>query len=302
MEDSMKFTVGFIGLGYMGKSMALNVLKAGFPMVVHNRSRGAVDELVAAGATAADSPKSVAEQVDVVLSCLPGPADVAKVYLEPNGVVAGARPGSILIDLSTIDPTTHQTIAAQAEAIGASYLDAPVSGGTAGARDATLTIMVGGSAETLEAAMPVLKAMGTRIYHMGPVGSGAVVKIVNQMMGAINNLGMVEAMVVATKFGLDPALTFEVCSNSSGASRSLGAVTSIMKGDFEPGFMIDYLHKDVALGVDLAKQLKVRTLAAGLAQQVLQEAQAAGFGRSGTNALIIPLERNAGVEIRAKSS
>jgi 3-hydroxyisobutyrate dehydrogenase len=301
MEDSIVARVGFIGLGYMGKSMAHNVLKAGFPLVVHNRSQGAVKELVAAGATAADSPRALAEQVDIVLSCLPGPADVAKVYLATDGVVAGARARSILIDLSTIDPTTHQTIAAAAEAVGAKYLDAPVSGGTAGARDGTLTIMVGGAAEALEAATPVLRAMGTRIYHMGPVGSGAVVKIVNQMMGAINNLGMVEAMVLAAKFGLDPALAYEVCSNSSGASRSLGAVPSILKGDFEPGFMIDYMHKDVALGVDLAKQLKVRTLAAGLAQQVLQEVQAAGLGRSGTNALIIPLERSAGVELRAKS-
>jgi 3-hydroxyisobutyrate dehydrogenase len=297
----MTVTVGFIGLGYMGKSMALNVLKAGFPLVVHNRSQGAVKELVAAGATAADSPRAVAERVDVVLSCLPGPADVTKVYLEPNGVVAGARSGSILIDLSTIDPTTHQTIAARATEKGASYLDAPVSGGTSGARDGTLTIMVGGAAETLESAMPILKAMGTRIYHLGPVGSGAVVKIVNQMMGAINNLGMNEAMIVGTKFGLDPALVYEVCSNSSGASRSLGAVPSIMKADFEPGFMIDLMHKDVSLGVDLGKQLKVRTLATALAQQVLQEVQAAGLGRSGSNAMIIPLERSAGVEIRSKS-
>jgi len=297
----MTVTVGFIGLGYMGKSMALNVLKAGFPLVVHNRSQGAVEELVAAGATAADSPRAVAERVDVVLSCLPVPADVAKVYLEPNGVVAGARSGSILIDLSTIDPTTHQTIAARAAEKGASYLDAPVSGGTSGARDATLTIMVGGAAATLEAVMPILKAMGTRIYHLGPVGSGAVVKIVNQMMAAINNLGMNEAMIVGTKFGLDPALVYEVCSNSSGASRSLGAVPAIMKGDFEPGFMIDLMHKDVSLGVELGKQLKVRTLATALAQQVLLEAQAAGLGRSGTNAMIIPLERSADVEIRSKS-
>ena len=118
MEDTMHVTVGFIGLGYMGKSMALNVLKAGFPLVVHNRSQGAVAELVAAGAKAADSPRSLAEQVDIVLTCLPGPADVAKVYLEANGVIAGAHKGSILIDLSTIDPTTHQTIAAAAEASG----------------------------------------------------------------------------------------------------------------------------------------------------------------------------------------
>jgi 3-hydroxyisobutyrate dehydrogenase len=296
----MPVTVGFIGLGYMGKPMARNLLKAGFPLSVHNRSQTAVDELVGEGATRAGSPKALAEQVDVVCSCLPGPADVRIVYEGENGVLAGARAGQILVDLSTIDPTTHQSIAARAAEIGAGYLDAPVSGGTGGARDGTLTIMVGGSAETLERAMPVLKAMGQRIYHVGPVGSGAAVKLINQMMAEICALGVTEGMVLGTKLGIDPTLLYEVVSNSSGASRSLGTVPSIMKRDFEPGFMIDLMHKDVALAVDLGKQLKVRTLAAALAQQVLQEAQAAGLGRAGMNAQIIPLERSAGVEVRPK--
>src|SRR5258708_325820 len=174
----MTTTVGFIGLGYMGRHMARNVMKAGFPLVVHNRSQAAVKELVAEGATAAESPKALASQVDVVCSCLPGPADVEKVYLGENGVVAGAKRGQILIELSTIDPSTHQRIAAKAVELGAGYLDGPVSGGTSGARDATLSIMIGGSAETLEQAMPVLKAMGQRIYHAGPVGAGAAVKLV----------------------------------------------------------------------------------------------------------------------------
>jgi 3-hydroxyisobutyrate dehydrogenase-like beta-hydroxyacid dehydrogenase len=293
-------TVGFIGLGLMGKHMARNIKKAGFPLVVHNRNQAAVEELVAEGATAAESPKALAAQVDVVCSCLPGPADVEKVYLGENGVIAGAKRGQILIELSTIDPDTHQRTAARAAELGAGYLDGPVSGGTSGARDATLSIMIGGSAETLERAMPVLKAMGQRIYHAGPVGAGAAVKLVNQLMGAVNNLGVIEGMVLGTKFGIDPALLYEVVSNSSGASRSLGAVPSILKGDFEPGFMIDYAHKDVALAVDLGRRLKVRTLAAALAQQVLQETQASGFGRAGTNAQIIPLERLSGVEVRGR--
>jgi 3-hydroxyisobutyrate dehydrogenase len=294
----MATTVGFIGLGLMGKSMARNVMKAGFPLIIHNRSLDPVQELVGEGASAVDSPKALAARVDVVCSCLPGPADVAEVYLGENGVIAGAKRGQILIELSTIDPYTHQRVAAKAEALGASYLDAPVSGGTSGARDGTLSIMIGGSAETLERATPVLQAMGQRIYHAGPVGAGAAVKLVNQLMGAVNNLGVIEGMVLGTKFGIDPALLYEVVSNSSGASRSLGAVPGIMKGDFEPGFMIDYAHKDVSLAVELGKQLKVRTLAAALAQQVLQETQASGFGRAGTNAQIIPLERLTGVEVR----
>jgi len=291
-------TVGFIGLGLMGKPMARNVLKAGFPLVVHNRSQGAVQELVGEGAAAGTSPADVAARVDVLCTCLPGPADVRKVYLEADGVLAGVRPGAVLVDMSTIDPATHQEIAARAAERGVGYLDGPVSGGTGGARDATLTIMIGGDAATLETAMPVLRAMGQRIYHIGPVGSGAVVKIINNMMSAINALGVTEGLVLGTKFGIDPAVVYEVVNNSSGTSRTLGSAQAIMRRDFEPGFMIDLMHKDVGLAVDLGKQLKVRTLAAALAQQTLQECQALGFGRAGTTAQIIPLERIAGVEVR----
>jgi 3-hydroxyisobutyrate dehydrogenase-like beta-hydroxyacid dehydrogenase len=281
--------------------MARNVMKAGFPLVVHNRSQGAVSELVSEGASSAPTPAALAARVDVVCTCLPGPADVAKVYLEENGILAGARPGTILIDLSTIDPATHRRIAALAADQGLAYLDAPVSGGTSGAKQGTLTIMVGGPKETIEQATPVLQAMGQRIYHLGPVGSGAVAKLVNQLMGNVAMAGVIEGMVLATKFGLDPRLVYEVVGNSSGASRSLGSVPAILKGDFEPGFTIDLMHKDVALAVDLGRQLQVRTLAGALAQQLLQEAQGLGLGRSGTAAEILPLERQAGVEVRSKA-
>jgi len=296
----MAVTVGFIGLGLMGKPMARNVLKAGFALVVHNRSQGAVQEMVGEGARAASSPRDLAGQVDVLCTCLPGPADVRKVYLEEDGILAGARPGTVLVDMSTIDPGTHQEIAARAAENGVGYHDAPVSGGTGGARDGTLTIMVGGDAGTLETAMPVLQAMGQRVYHIGPVGSGAVVKIINNMMSSINALGVSEGLILGTKFGIDPAVVFEVVSNSSGNSRALGSAPAIMRRDFEPGFMIDLMHKDVGLAVDLGKQLKVRTLAAALAQQSLQECQALGFGRAGTTAQIIPHERIAGVEVRSQ--
>ncbi|MGH2458090.1 MAG: NAD(P)-dependent oxidoreductase [Chloroflexota bacterium] len=297
----MALSVGYIGLGYMGKPMARNLLKAGFPLTVHNRSQAAVNELVAEGATAADSPKATAAQVEVLFSCLPGPADVAKVYLGENGVLAGARPGSVLVDMSTIDPGTHQKIAAAAAEKGIDYLDAPVSGGTTGARDGTLSIMVGGSAAALERVMPALRAMGQRIYHIGPVGHGAVVKIINNMMSAINAVGVSEGLVLGTKFGIDPKVLVEVCGNSSAGSRTLtGTSQAVLRRDFEPGFMIDLMHKDVGLAVELGKTLTVRTLAAALAEQFLQEAQGAGLGKRGTAAQIIPLERNAGVEVRPK--
>jgi len=293
--------LGFIGLGLMGKPMARNLLKAGFSLTVHNRSQGAVRELVAEGATAADSPAALAEQVDIVFTCLPMPADVEKVYLGDGGVLSSVRSGSVVVDMSTIDPSTHQKIAALAAAKGVSYLDAPISGGTTGARDGTLSIMVGGDVAAVVRARPALNAMGQRIYHIGPVGSGAVVKIVNNMMSAITAVGVCEGLVLGAKFGIDPDVLLEVTSNSSAGSKSLSSNgRAIIDRNFEPGFMIDLMHKDVGLAVDLGKQLKVRTLAAAITEQFLQEAQAAGLGRASTAAQVIPLERSAGVEVKKK--
>jgi 3-hydroxyisobutyrate dehydrogenase len=292
-------TVGFIGLGQMGLPMARNLLKAGFPLVVHNRSRGKVDQIAAEGAQAASGPADLAARCDVVLSCLPLPSDVLQVYLGDGGVVAAARRGHVLCDMSTIDAETHRRIAAAAAERGASYLDAPVSGGTSGAHDATLSIMVGGDASAFERAKPVFEAMGKSIYHVGPVGAGATVKLVNQMMGAICHLGVVEGMVLGTKAGIDPALLFEIISNSSGGSRALGgAAPNVLRRNFEPGFTLDLMQKDVSLAVDMARRLGVRALAGALAEQVIAEARAAGLGAKSNNALIVPLERNAGVEVR----
>jgi len=295
-----KTRVGFVGLGVMGKPMARNLLKAGFALTVHNRSRAAVEELAAEGAARAFSPAEVARASEVVVTCLPGPADVEQVYLGPDGVVDGAQPGSVLIDMSTIDPATHRKIAAAAAERGASYLDAPVSGGPAGAQSGTLTIMVGGEAGVLERARPVLQAMGERTYHMGPVGAGAATKLINNMMAAVNCAGMAEGMVLAVKSGLDPALFAEVVGNSSGASRMFASlVPEILKRNFEPGFTIDLHYKDVRLAVELGYALGVRLLASSIASQVLQEARGAGLGKQAIDAQVIPLERLSGVEVKA---
>lgn len=294
-----KLRVGYIGLGVMGKPMARNLRRAGFPITVHNRSRGAVEELAAEGATAASSPAEVAQASDVVLTCLPGPADVELVYLGPSGVLEGVGEGAILIDMSTIDPNTHRKVAGLAAARGASYLDAPVSGGSTGAQNATLTIMVGGDVATLERARPVLEAVGKQIYHLGPVGAGAAAKLVNNMLGAINLAGAIEALVLGQKAGLDPRQLAEVINNSSGASRSFAAsVPEILRRNFEPGFTIDLQHKDVCLATDLGRLLGVRLLAGSLAAQVLQEARGAGHGKKSVFAAVLPLEQNAGIEIK----
>jgi 3-hydroxyisobutyrate dehydrogenase-like beta-hydroxyacid dehydrogenase len=291
--------VGFVGLGQMGMPMARHVLGAGFELVVHNRTRARAEKLAAEGARIAESPAEVAAGCDLLLSCLPGPSDVERVYLGPGGAVGAARAGQVLCDMSTIDPETHRRVAAAAAERGAEYLDAPVSGGTSGAREGTLAIMVGGSAAAFELARPVFAAMGKSLYHAGPVGAGATVKLVNQMMGAISSLAAVEGLVLGTKAGVDPELLVEIVSSSSGNSRSFGGMApNILKRYFEPGFTIDLMHKDVSLAVAMARRLGVRVLAGALAEQVIQEARGAGLGDRATYALVQPLERVAGVEVK----
>jgi 3-hydroxyisobutyrate dehydrogenase len=293
--------VGFVGLGQMGRPMARNILKAGFELVVHNRTRAKAEQLAAEGARLADSPADVAAACELVLSCVPGPADVERVYLGEGGVLSRARAGQVLCDMSTIDPETHRRIAAEAAARGAEYLDAPVSGGTSGARDATLAIMVGGSAPAFERARPVFAAIGQSIHHVGPVGAGATVKLVNQMMAAISSLAAVEGLVLGAKAGIDPDLLVEIISSSSGMSRSFGGMApNVLKRYFEPGFTIDLMHKDVSLAVQMARRLGVRVLAGSLAEQVIQEARGAGLGDRATYALVQPLERVSGIEVRGR--
>ncbi|MHB1133489.1 MAG: NAD(P)-dependent oxidoreductase [Chloroflexota bacterium] len=300
---SEKTQAGFIGLGLMGKPMARNLMRAGFALAVHNRSRGKVDELAAEGAAPAGSPAEVAARCEFVCTCLPGPADVRQVYLGPDGVLAGARAGSVLIEMSTIDPETHRELAAAAAARGAAYLDAPVSGGTTGAEKGTLTIMVGGEAEALERARPLLAAMGERIFHLGPVGAGAVAKLINNMLGAINLLGVYEGLVLGVKAGLDPRQLAEVVSSGSGASRQFAAgAPNILKRDFAPGFTLDLMAKDVALARQLGESLGVRLEAGTLASQVLEETRQSGLGQESIYAGIKVLEGLAGVEVKGKKA
>ena len=202
---SERAAVGFIGLGLMGGPMAKNILNSGFPLTVYNRTRARTAALAEAGAAVADTPGALAAQVDFVCSCVTGPADVAEVYLGDDGVVANARPGAVLIEMSTIDPGTHRQIAEAAAARGVDYLDAPVSGGVTGAEAGTLAIMTGGAPAVFERARPVLDAMGENVVLMGPVGSGAVAKLINNMMAAITNAGVAEGMVIGAKCGLDAA-------------------------------------------------------------------------------------------------
>ncbi len=235
----------------------------------------------------------------MVCTCVTGPRDVEEVYLGAGGVLSAAHRGTLLIDMSTIDPGTHRRIAAAARERGCEYLDAPVSGGVGGARDATLAIMCGGEPATFERARPVLAAMGRHIYLCGPTGSGAVAKLINNLISACTAVAICEGLVMGAKAGLDVGLLHEVLMSASAGSKTLaGFKDTALQRNFEPGFTIDNMEKDVTLAHQLARELGVRTLAVAITQQVLREAQLAGLGDRHTVAQIIPLERLAGVEVR----
>jgi 3-hydroxyisobutyrate dehydrogenase len=294
-------TVGFIGLGKMGRPMSRNIKGGGYPLVVANRSQQVVQELAAEGATAAASAAEVASKAEIVCLCLPVPATVEEVVLGPGGVAEGIKPGSIVVDFSTIGPGTCRSVAGALEAKGVAYLDAPVSGGTTGAEAGTLTVMVGGDKTQYERALPVLQLVGKKIVYAGPVGAGAVVKLMNQLLVGINLAGAAEAMVLGTKAGVDPTLLLETIASATGNSFQLQRCfpDMVLKGNFDAMFSVDLLHKDLGLGVEVGKENRVRLLLGALAVQVFEEAREAGFGEQDIAAVIRPLEALAKVEVRA---
>ncbi|CAG0973276.1 partial 2-hydroxy-3-oxopropionate reductase, partial [Anaerolineae bacterium] len=250
--------VGYIGLGLMGKSIARNILKAGFPVVVHNRSRAAVDELVAEGAAAANSPKEVAEQVDVVFTNLPDSPDVEKVALGENGILAGGKKGLIMVDNSTIKPASARMIAERFKEKEMFALDAPVSGGDIGAKNGTLTIMVGGGAEALEKVMPVFQAMGKTITHVGDAGAGQVAKAANQIMVAAQMVAMGELLVFSKKAGVDPRKVVDAIKAGAAQCWALDIKPPrLFDGNRNPGFKSHMQLKDMKIVLDTAKQYGV---------------------------------------------
>ena len=246
--------VGYIGLGLMGKPMARNILKAGFPLVVHNRSRAAVDELVAEGAVAAHSPAEVAAQVDVVITNLPDSPDVEAVALGENGIIAAARPGLIFIDHSTIKPETARRIAEVLGEKGVQCLDAPVSGGDIGAREGTLTIMVGGPAEALETVRPILEAEGRAITHIGEAGAGQVAKVANQIMVAAQMVAMAELLLLSQKTGVDPRRVVQAIRGGAAQCWTLDTKPQrLFAGERSPGFKSYMMLKDLDIVMDTAR-------------------------------------------------
>jgi 2-hydroxy-3-oxopropionate reductase len=295
--------VGYIGLGLMGKSMARNVLKAGFPLVVHNRSRGAVDELAAEGANAASAPEEVARQVDVVFTNLPDTPDVESVVLGPRGILAGAHAGLIYVDNSTIMPAAARRIAVKLAEKGVQVLDAPVSGGDIGARNGTLTIMVGGPAEALEKVRPVLEAMGKKITHIGEAGAGQVTKAANQIMVAAQMVAMGELLIFAQKAGADPRKVIEAIKGGAAQCWTLDVKPPrLFDGNRQPGFKARMQAKDMDIIMESAREFGVPLVSAAAHAQLFNAMIEQGWGDLDNSAVIAMIELLAHTELAAGQS
>ncbi len=287
----MKQRVAFIGLGIMGRPMARNLLRAGYPLTVHNRSRQAVDELVSAGAAAASSPAEASAAADVIITMLPDSPQVAEVVGGEDGVLSGAPRGALLIDMSTISPVTSRELSERAAASGRSMLDAPVSGGDVGARDGTLSIMVGGAKEDFDRALPIFEVLGQTIVHVGAAGAGQVVKACNQIVVALTIEAVSEALVLASKAGVDPALMLEAISGGLAGNRVMEVRRrNFLEHDFTPGFKVDLHHKDLGIALASAREFGVSLPVTALVDEFLQALRAQGRGGDDHSALLTVLE------------
>lgn len=293
--------VGYIGLGLMGKPMARNILKAGFPLVVHNRSRAAVDELIAEGATAAWTPAEVARQVDVVFTNLPDSPDVELVALGADGIIEGAHEGLIFIDNSTIKPATARKIAAKLAEKGVAALDAPVSGGDIGAINGTLTIMLGGEEAALQKALPVLEAMGKSITLVGDAGAGQIAKVCNQIMVAAQMVGMAELLIVAQKAGADPQKVVQAIKGGAAQCWALDVKPPrLFDGNRQPGFKAYMQAKDLNIVLDTAREYGVPVPGTAANTQLFSAMLEMGMGDLDNSAVIGVIEALAGETLKTE--
>lgn len=287
--------IGFIGLGVMGKPMAINLLRAGHSLTVWNRTSSKMEELLAMGASGAGSPREAAEKSDVVITMVTDSPDVEEVVLGPKGVIHGALAGLTVIDMSTISPTVAQKIAQELSKKGVKMLDAPVSGGDVGARAGALSIMVGGPKETFEECLPILKVLGKRITYMGPNGMGQTTKLCNQAICALNIQAVCEGLTLGARAGLDLKRLLEVVTAGAAGSWMLSNLgPKMLERDFRPGFKIRHQQKDLRLVLSFAAELDLPLPGTALVQQMLRSVEAEGLGDGGTQAAIVTMEKLAG--------
>ncbi|MEX1004581.1 MAG: NAD(P)-dependent oxidoreductase [Acidimicrobiia bacterium] len=289
-------TVGFVGIGIMGSGMSRNLVAAGFDVVVWNRTQTKAQEVD--GATVAETPRALAEQCDDVLICVSDSPDVEAVVRGEDGILAGMQQGALIVDHSTISPTVTRELAAEVSEAGGAWVDAPVSGGSEGAANGTLSIMVGGAETDVSRAMPYFEAMGKTITHVGDVGSGQLVKIVNQMLVVVNQLAVSEALLFSEAAGLDLEATLQAVTGGAAGSWMLAnRGPQMVRRDWRPGFTIDLQLKDLRLVLDAADELGVPTLGTSIAFHLYRTLQQQGLGSEGNHAMVKALEQMTGIEV-----
>ncbi|MDQ7024137.1 MAG: NAD(P)-dependent oxidoreductase [Anaerolineae bacterium] len=294
----MSEKVGFVGIGIMGRGMSANLLKAGFDVVVWNRTKSKTDALVEQGATVAESPSAVAAQCDMIIVCVSDTPDVEAVILGENGIIQGVKAGALVIDCSTISPHATREIADKLNAKGVKMLDAPISGGSEGAANGTLSIMVGGDAVQFERAQAIFAAMGKTITHVGGQGAGQTVKLVNQILVVGNMMATAEALLFAAAGGLDLQKTLDAVTGGAAGSWMLANRGSqCIVRDWRPGFTIDLQQKDLRLVLEAADQMGVPTMTTSLIFNMYRTLQQQGLGGDGNHALIKALEKMTNITV-----
>jgi 3-hydroxyisobutyrate dehydrogenase len=293
LEVATKATrIGWIGTGVMGSSMCGHLVDAGYPAVVYNRTKDKTKALVDRGARSVGSPAEVAEQSDVIFTIVGYPADVREVTLGREGTLSRAKSGAILVDMTTSEPALAREIFEAAKAKGVHAVDAPVSGGDVGAKEARLSIMIGGEPEPVKALMPMFEAMGKTIVHQGPAGSGQHTKMVNQILIATNMIGVCEALLYGSKAGLDPEQVLNSVGSGAAGSWSLNNLgPRIIAGNFAPGFFVEHFLKDMGIALAEARRMKLCLPGLALAEQLYRAVEAQGLSRQGTHALMVALAR-----------
>ena len=297
-----KTEIGWIGTGVMGSSMCGHLINAGFAATVYSRTKQKAEALVAKGAKWAASPKEVAENSDIVFSIVGFPADVREVLLGEDGALAGARSGCVLVDMTTSQPSLAVEIYDAAKTKGVYSVDVPVSGGDIGARNAALSIMIGGDADVVTALQPVWEAMGKTIVHQGGPGAGQHTKMVNQILIATGMIGVCEALLYGYRSGLDLTTVLKSVSSGAAGSWSLSNLgPRIIDNNFDPGFFVEHFIKDMGIALDESRRMGLSMPGLALAQQLYLAVKAQGFGRNGTHALLLALSQMSGIDWRKRS-
>jgi len=292
---SEKTKIGWVGTGVMGRWMCQHVMDLGYQMTVYNRTKAKADPLVDDGATWADSPQAVAKNSDVIFTIVGFPADVREVYFGGNGILAGAKAGSIVVDMTTTEPSLALEIYQKGQVQDTSSIDAPVSGGDVGAREAKLAIMIGGDEQAVKTIQPLFDAMGQNIVYQGGAGAGQHTKMCNQITIAGTMVGVCEALVYGAKAGLDLEVMLSTISKGAAKCWSLDNLAPrVLKRDFDPGFFVEHFIKDMGIALAEAKQMNLSLPGLALVHQLYLAVQAQGHGRLGTQALMLALEQMSG--------